>query len=78
MAVRFACQNVSQSRPYFVSLLAVTAWNFIRMYFSRVLDAKNLLNPEECPGLFLLTNFFLVPFRVLILKGTSFDNESDF
>lgn len=44
---------------------------FSENLFSRVLDAKYLLNPEECAGLFLLTNFVLVPFRVLILKGTS-------
>lgn len=35
--------------------------NCLQLYkntFSRVLDAKYLLNPEECTGLFLVTYFF--------------------
>ncbi len=42
--------------------------------FSRVLDAKYLLNPEKFAGLFLVTHF-LVAFRVLKLKGAPSDNE---
>lgn len=53
--------------------------NCLELYknvFSRVLDAKYLLNPEECAGLFLVTHF-LVAFRVLKLKGASSHNESN-